>query len=82
MNEILKNNTNSFFKKAGEMITLTKERAMLLDQIAEKITAVWLQNNEVNINFICTHNSRRSQLGQVWAFFAIEYFNLKKMFAL
>ena len=29
-----------------------------------------------NINFICTHNSRRSQLGQVWSFFAANYFKL------
>ena len=30
----------------------------------------------MNLNFICTHNSRRSQFGQVWAFFAAEYFKL------
>ena len=33
-------------------------------------------NENVNINFICTHNSRRSQLGQVWSFYAADYFNL------
>ncbi len=28
------------------------------------------------LNFICTHNSRRSQMGQVWAHVAANYFNI------
>lgn len=33
-------------------------------------------NAVININFICTHNSRRSQLAQVWAQIAIAYFEI------
>jgi arsenate reductase len=34
-------------------------------------------NEEVNLNFICTHNSRRSQLAEIWATVASYYFNVK-----
>jgi arsenate reductase len=40
------------------------------------VATEYTENNVVNLNFICTHNSRRSQLGQVWAFYAANYFNL------
>ncbi|MCT3896980.1 protein-tyrosine-phosphatase [Elizabethkingia anophelis] len=30
----------------------------------------------ININFICTHNSRRSHLSQIWAQAAASYFNI------
>ena len=35
----------------------------LIDYIQEKVNA----NKEIRLNFICTHNSRRSHLSQVWA---------------
>lgn len=34
---------------------------------------------EIGINFICTHNSRRSQLAQVWAQTAAHFFGLKNI---
>ena len=33
----------------------------------------------MNINFICTHNSRRSHLSQVWAQVASAHFNIPKV---
>lgn len=35
---------------------------------------------EVRLNFICTHNSRRSHLSQVWAQAIASYFELKNVF--
>lgn len=35
----------------------------LIDYVQEKASA----NKEIRLNFICTHNSRRSHLSQVWA---------------
>ncbi len=35
----------------------------LIDYVQEKIDA----DGEVHLNFICTHNSRRSQFSQIWA---------------
>lgn len=74
-----KKKINDFFENASKSIDICEERRNLLNKIAKKITSVYLKNKKVNINFICTHNSRRSQLGQVWAFFAKNYFKLKKI---
>lgn len=35
----------------------------LIDYIQNKVTT----NQEIRLNFICTHNSRRSHLSQIWA---------------
>ena len=64
-----------FFETSQQNIVIDTTRKDLLVKIANKITANY-NNGIVNINFICTHNSRRSQLGQVWSFFAADYFNL------
>ena len=68
--------TQSFFENAPKKITLTSDRKDLLEKIAENIAKEYAKNEVVNLNFICTHNSRRSQLGQVWGFYAAEYFKL------
>ncbi len=44
----------------------------LIDFIQLKINS----KQQININFICTHNSRRSHLSQVWAQVASAYFNI------
>ena len=43
----------------------------LIDYIKSNISA-----NEVNLNFICTHNSRRSQFAQLWAQTAAYYYGI------
>lgn len=48
----------------------------LIDFIQEKVS----KNQEVRLNFICTHNSRRSHLSQVWAQTAAAHFNVKNVF--
>ncbi len=45
---------------------------LLIDFIQQKVTA----GQPVNLNFICTHNSRRSHLAQVWAQTAATYFKI------
>ncbi|MAD97181.1 MAG: hypothetical protein CMB99_07650 [Flavobacteriaceae bacterium] len=65
-----------FFEKSFKKAAISEERATLLQKIAVAIAAEYQSNGFVNLNFICTHNSRRSQLGQVWAHVAAEYFNL------
>jgi len=34
------------------------------------------ENKEVKLNFICTHNSRRSHMSQIWAQTAAEYYGI------
>ena len=66
----------NFFKLASKSIELTEVRKKILLDISQGIANTYLKKNAVNLNFICTHNSRRSQLGQVWAYYAAQYFNL------
>lgn len=72
--------TKQFFEKAKLTVPVSKERHELLFTIANKITEEYEDREKINLNFICTHNSRRSQMAQVWSFFATEYFALKNIF--
>jgi arsenate reductase len=47
-----------------------------VDYIQSKIDS----KQEIRLNFICTHNSRRSHLSQVWAQTLAYYFNIKNVF--
>ncbi|UXP30899.1 protein-tyrosine-phosphatase [Reichenbachiella agarivorans] len=45
---------------------------VLIDYVQSKVDA----GQEVNLNFICTHNSRRSQFSQIWAQTAADFFGV------
>ena len=66
----------NFFLNATKKVSILEDRKLLLLKISEAIANEYSKNKIVNLNFICTHNSRRSQLGQVWSFFAAHYFKL------
>lgn len=69
-------NTEQFFNNALCELNLDKDRITLLKSIALYIVNEIKENKPVNLNFICTHNSRRSQLAQVWGSFAANYYKL------
>ncbi|WP_159948096.1 low molecular weight phosphatase family protein [Polaribacter septentrionalilitoris] len=73
---MIKTSTNNFFKSAQKSIVINEERKELLSKISTFIANEYTEKGVVNLNFICTHNSRRSQLGQVWAFYAADFFGL------
>lgn len=73
--------TKDFFENASKDLTISDDRKNLLLSISDKIFEEFEDRDKVNLNFICTHNSRRSQLAQVWSFFAIEYFKLENIYA-
>ena len=60
--------------------TITAERKAILQPLTEFIQSKLSNNQEIRINFICTHNSRRSHLSQVWAQTLAYYFNIKNVF--
>lgn len=49
-------------------------RKAILTELKDQIVLKLQEEGMVNLNFICTHNSRRSHLAQVWAQFAAYYF--------
>jgi len=59
---------------------ISDERKMILQPLINYIQSKTSNNQEVRINFICTHNSRRSHLSQVWAQTMAGYFNIRNVF--
>ncbi len=58
---------------------ISGERKRILDSLAEFIQSKVLSKEEIRLNFICTHNSRRSHLSQVWAQTMAYFFNVKNV---
>jgi len=56
-----------------EFDTIPINRKALLDKITQYIRNKKEQNKPINLVYICTHNSRRSHFGQVWANVAANY---------
>jgi len=48
----------------------------LIDFVQTKVNA----KQSIRLNFICTHNSRRSHLSQIWAETAAKYYSIKNVF--
>lgn len=46
---------------------ISPKRKILLESFAKAITSQMAAHGKADLVFICTHNSRRSQLSQVWA---------------
>lgn len=56
--------------------TIPQERKSALEKLAAGIKTMVDNSGRANIIFICTHNSRRSHFGQVWAHFAAAFHGL------
>ena len=56
----------STIEKARQL-NIPVERIQVLNPLIEYIQSKIDQVKDINLNFICTHNSRRSHLSQVWA---------------
>ena len=56
--------------------TISENRKILLTSFAEYISKKIKDEEKINLTFICTHNSRRSTMSQIWAQTAAEYFDI------
>lgn len=64
------------FVEGLELSKIPSQRQELLKKLRIYIQHKLQGGKAVNLNFICTHNSRRSQLCQVWAETAAFYFGI------
>ncbi|RZF59261.1 arsenate-mycothiol transferase ArsC [Sphingobacterium corticibacterium] len=60
--------------------TISEERKTILQPLIDYVQQNENSGANININFICTHNSRRSHLAQVWAQVASAYFNIPNVY--
>lgn len=80
------NQKNSLYPQIQENIaklnpeTISGERKAVLQQLTEYIQNKVDLQQDIRLNFICTHNSRRSHLSQVWAQVMAAHFYLKNVF--
>ena len=56
-----------------------RKRKRELDTLAHELNSIYDKEGGLKLNFICTHNSRRSHLAQVWAFVASSFYNKKNI---
>jgi protein-tyrosine phosphatase/arsenate reductase len=55
---------------------ITPARKDALQKIAEGVISLLNSKGQAALIYICTHNSRRSHMGQVWAMAAAAYYNI------
>lgn len=60
--------------------SISQERRTILQPFIEFIQHKVTIEKEIRINFICTHNSRRSHLSQVWAQAIAAHFRISEVF--
>lgn len=60
--------------------SISEERKQVLAPLVHFIQAKANSRLAIRLNFICTHNSRRSHLSQVWAQTAASFYNIKNVF--
>jgi len=62
-----------------EFETIPDNRKEILAKITEYIATKMKENKPINLVYICTHNSRRSHFGQIWAHVAASYYGIKNV---
>lgn len=79
--------TNTSVYKAIENVidgfnfdAITEERKQTLQPLVDYIQDKKSKNQTIRLNFICTHNSRRSHLSQVWAQVMASYYEIKGVY--
>ena len=55
---------------------ICEDRKVVLQPLVFYIQEKVNDKQTINLNFICSHNSRRSHLAQIWAQFAAAYYNI------
>ncbi len=60
--------------------SIPTDRIEVLTKIAEYVSLKKQQNVPVQLVYICTHNSRRSHLGQIWSAVAANYYSIENVY--
>lgn len=60
---------------------ISNERKLILQPLINYVQEKVTSKKDINLNFICTHNSRRSHLTQIWAQTIATYFNVNNVFS-
>lgn len=61
--------------------TIPSHRQTLLRELSDYIATQIAMQKDINLLFVCTHNSRRSHFGQIWAAVAADFFDVQAVHA-
>lgn len=78
MNQRLLPNIEKFIK-AHCRVEIAEERKIIVKPLIDYIQTQVDSNSPIRLNFICTHNSRRSHFSQIWAQAMSFYFGLDNL---
>jgi arsenate reductase len=59
--------------------SISSDRKVLLEKISSYIQQKKDAKSPIQLIYVCTHNSRRSHFGQIWAAVAAEYFGVNEV---
>lgn len=65
----------------GSFESIPPDRKEILHQLADFIDEKARQRKKIELVFICTHNSRRSHISQIWAQAAAAYYKIPNVFS-
>ncbi|MFS4417072.1 protein-tyrosine-phosphatase [Maribacter sp. 2307ULW6-5] len=77
--------TMALYKKLGTFVSgldvtaIPEDRKKALQPLIDFLVSRIREGKDVHLNFICTHNSRRSHLAQVWAQTLAHHLHLSKV---
>lgn len=77
MNAALKRTCDALVQ---EFHLIPEERRHLLEKLSAYIQQKVQLGKEVHLVYVCTHNSRRSHFGQIWAKAAAGYFGIPRVY--
>ncbi len=63
-----------------ELSSISEDRKSVLQPLIDYIQTKVDKNQGIRLNFICTHNSRRSHLSQIWAQTLAYHYEIKNVF--
>ena len=63
-----------------DFASLSKDRKEILQPLIDFVQLKSDHHQEIRLNLICTHNSRRSHLAQLWAQTAAYYYGIQNVF--
>jgi len=70
---------NTINQLTSEFHTIPEERKETLKQLANFVQSKVNVGQKIYLNFICTHNSRRSHIAQLWAQAAAYYYKIPEV---
>jgi arsenate reductase len=72
LNKVLKSSISDL-----DPASIPADRKHILTELIGRLNEIYRKTGTLRLNFICTHNSRRSQIAQIWAYAFTHYFQLK-----